>query len=59
MIARQVEIRLRIAEIEQADLSDLVARKAALAQIVRLTKLMDQLDKQVRWTFKQWKADES
>lgn len=53
------EIRLRIAEIEQADLSDPVARKVALAQIVRLNKLMDQLDRQVRWTFKQWKADEN
>ena len=53
------EIRQRIAEIERADLSDPVARKSALAQIVRLNKLVDQLDKQVRWTFKQWKADEN
>ena len=56
---KRKEIRQRIAEIEEADLSDPVARKAALARIVQLNKLMDQLDKQVRWTFKQWKIDES
>lgn len=56
---KRKEIRQRIAEIEQADFSDPVARKAALAQMVRLNRLMDQLDKQVRWTFKQWKIDEN
>lgn len=56
---KRKEIRQRIAEIEESDLADPVARKAALAQIVRLNKLMDQLDKQVRWTFNQWKIDEN
>ena len=56
---KRKEIRQRIAEIEESDLSDPVGRKAALAQMVRLNRLMDQLDKQVRWTFKQWKIDES
>ena len=56
---KRKEIRQRIAEIEESDLADPVARKAALAQIVRLNKLLDQLDKQVRWTFKQWKIDEN
>ena len=55
---KRKEIRTRIAEIEQSDLTDPVERKAALAQIVRLNRLMDQIDKQVRWTFKQWKIDE-
>ena len=56
---KKEEITQRIAEIESSDLADPVARKAALAQIVRLNKVMEQLDKQVRWTFKQWKIDES
>ena len=56
---KRKEIRQRIAEIEESDLSDPVARKAALAQMVRLNRLMDQLDKQVRWTFKQWKIEEN
>ena len=56
---KRKEIQQRISEIEQSDLTDPLARKAALAQIVRLTKLLDQLDKQVRWTFKQWKINES
>ena len=56
---KRKEIRQRIVEMEESDLTDPVARKAALAQIVRLNKLLDQLDKQVRWTFKQWKIDEN
>ena len=55
---KRTEIGTRIAEIEQSDLTDPVERKEALAQNVRLNKLMDQIDKQVRWTFKQWKIDE-
>ncbi len=56
---KRKEITQRITEIESSDLTDPLARKAALAQIVRLNKVMEQLDKQVRWTFKQWKIDES
>jgi hypothetical protein len=55
---KRKEVLQRIAEIEASDLSDPAERKAALAQIVRLNKLLDQLGKQVRWTFKQWKIDE-
>ena len=55
---KRKEIRQRIAEIETSDLADPEVRRTALAQIVRLNKLMDQLDKQVRWTFNQWKIDE-
>lgn len=50
------ELTARIAEIEAADLSDPITRKAALADMVRLTKMLDQLQKQVRWTFPQWKV---
>ena len=56
---KRKEITQRITEIENSDMADPVTRKAALAQIVRLNKVMEQLDKQVRWTFKQWKIDES
>lgn len=55
---KRKEIRQRITEIEEADLADPVARKAALVQVVRLNKLMEKLDKQVRWTFKQWRIEE-
>ena len=55
---KRKEITARIAEIEESDLADPVKRKAALSQIMRLTKQMDRLDKEIRWTFKQWKIDE-
>ena len=50
------EIDARIAEIEQSDLSDPDAKKKAFADMARLKKMRDQLDKQVRWTFPQWKV---
>jgi hypothetical protein len=50
------EIDARIAEIEQSDLSDADAKKKAFADMARLKKMRDQLDKQVRWTFPQWKV---
>lgn len=53
---KQSEIKARIAEIEQADLSDPIAKKQALADIPRLQKMLDQLSKQARWTFPQWKV---
>ncbi len=56
---KQSEIRQRIAEIEQSDLNDPAVRKAALAQIVRLNKLLDVLGKQIRWSFPQWSTDET
>lgn len=50
------EIEARILEIEQSDLSDPDVKKKAFADMVRLKKMRDQLDKQVRWTFPQWKV---
>lgn len=50
------EIDARITEIEQLDLSDAEAKKKAFADMARLKKMRDQLDKQVRWTFPQWKV---
>jgi hypothetical protein len=50
------EINARIAELEQSDLSDPAVKKKAFADMARLKKMLDQLDKQVRWTFPQWKV---
>ena len=53
---KRSEIRTRLAEIEAQDLSDPSAKKAALKNAARLNKMLDQLDKQVRFTFPQWKV---
>ena len=53
---KQQEISTRITELEAADLTDPAAKKQALADIVRLTKYRDQLEKQVRWSLPQWKV---
>lgn len=50
------EIKARLAEIEASDLSEPAAKKAALKEAARLNKMLDQLSKQVRWTFQQWKV---
>ncbi|MDX0834004.1 hypothetical protein GOD82_29755 [Sinorhizobium medicae] len=53
---KRKEISDQIQEIETCDLSDPDARRQALADIVRLQKMLDQLDKQVRWSLPQWKV---
>ena len=53
---KREEIKNRLAEIEASDLSDPDTKKAALREATRLNKMLDQLDKQVRWTFPQWKG---
>lgn len=53
---KRSEINARLAEIEASDLSDPAKKKAALKEATRLNKMLDQLDKQVRWTFPQWKV---
>lgn len=50
------EINARLKELEEADLSDTATKKAAFAEIARLNKMLDQLSKEVRWTFPQWKV---
>ena len=50
------EIKARLAEIEASDLSEPEAKKAALQNAARLQKMLDQLNKQVRYTFQQWKV---
>lgn len=53
---KRQEIKARLAEIEASDLSDAEAKRAALRESARLNKMLDQLDKQVRHTFPQWKV---
>lgn len=53
---KRQEINARLAEIEASDLSDADTKKAALKEVTRLNKMLDQLDKQVRHTFPQWKV---
>lgn len=53
---QKAEVKARLAEIEASDLSDPETKKAALQKVTRLNKMLDQLDKQVRWTFPQWKV---
>jgi hypothetical protein len=55
-IYKREEIKARLAEIEASDLSDPKAKKAALKEATRLNKMLDQLNKQVRYTFPQWKV---
>ena len=47
------EISDRLAELEDPRQAD---RATAMNEAVRLNKMLDQLDKQVRWTFPQWKV---
>ena len=53
---KRAEIKARLAEIEASDLLDSATKKAALQDATRLNKMLDQLDKQVRWTFPQWRV---
>ena len=53
---KRAELKARLAEIEGSDLSDPETKKAALKNVTRLNKMLDQLDKQIRLTFPQWKV---
>lgn len=48
------QITARLNEIEHADLADPAARKAAMGEVVRLSKLLERLSKPARWNFPQW-----
>lgn len=45
-----------ISRIEAADLSEPAAKQSALAEIVRLNRMRDQLDKNVRWEHPQYEV---
>ncbi|SFI64586.1 hypothetical protein SAMN04515648_0950 [Phyllobacterium sp. CL33Tsu] len=53
---KRAELSARIEELGSADLSNPATKKTALADIVRLTKARDRLDKQVRYTLPEWKV---
>lgn len=53
---KKEEIKQRLQEIEERDLSDPEAKRAAMQEATRLNKMLDQLDKQVRITLPQWKV---
>jgi hypothetical protein len=48
---KRSEINARIKELQEADLSDPEDRKKALGDIVRLTQILDRLNKEVRHAF--------
>lgn len=50
---KRQEIEARLAELESSDTTD---RATAMSEAVKLNKILDQLDKQVRRSFPQWKV---
>ncbi|MCA1775600.1 MAG: hypothetical protein LC676_08330 [Loktanella sp.] len=50
---KQEEIKARLTEVEASDAAD---KATALKEAVRLNKILDQLTKQVRTSFPQWKV---
>lgn len=53
---KRSEISDRISEIEKSDFSDPNIRKEALANMIRLQKMLDHLSKQSRWTLPQYEV---
>lgn len=51
------ELRKRIAEIEAQDLSEPEAKRAAFAKMHDLTKMLEDLDKEIRWPIRVWKPN--
>lgn len=51
---KRQELQKRFADLEAEDLSDPERRKAALAEGARITRLLDELKKNVRSTVPQW-----
>lgn len=53
---KRAEIKARLVEIETLDFRDSQTKKLTMQEAVKLHKMLDQLDKQVRWTIPQWKV---
>jgi hypothetical protein len=53
---KREQIEAAIARLEATDVADRRKRKQAIADIVRLNKIRDRLDKQVRWPLPEWKV---
>lgn len=49
------QINLRLEALKASDMNDPATREAKLAEILRLNRTLDDLNKTVRWTFPQWK----
>lgn len=53
---KRKEISARIQELENSSSLDAHARQKARGEIDRLKRMLNHLNKQVRWTFPQWKV---
>ncbi|WP_306043411.1 hypothetical protein [Mameliella sp. MMSF_3552] len=53
---KKEELQARLREIENADLADPAARKAALADVAHISAVLAELDKNVRWTLPKWRV---
>jgi hypothetical protein len=53
---KRKEIDQAISNLEASDMTLPAIKRKALAEIVRLNRIRDQLDKQVRWSLPQWKT---
>lgn len=56
---KKSEIKARIAEIEASDLTDPEAKQRAFAEVAKLMKLLENLDKQIRWSLPAWKVGDA
>lgn len=54
---KKAEIRARIAELEDTDLADLEAKRAVFAKVADLGRMLEDLEKSVRWQLPQWKVE--
>ena len=54
---KKSEIKARIAELEASDLPDADARRDAFAKVAELNKMLEDLDKTIRWPLPVWKPD--
>ncbi|RWK85296.1 MAG: hypothetical protein EOR52_27710 [Mesorhizobium sp.] len=53
---KRKEIDRSIADLEASDMTDRAIKKEALDEIMRLNRVRDQLERQVRWSLPQWKT---
>jgi len=54
---KKTEIKTRIAELENSDLPDPDARRAAFAKVAELRKMLEDLERTMRWQLPQWKVE--
>lgn len=54
---KKSEIKARIAELEMGDYPDPEAKRPAFAKVVELSKMLEELERMVRWPIPLWKLD--